>query len=306
MDTIIADLLYNITHLDPLVVVQNWAAAAGIYLNPTQEDLAVEMLQEFVSALDQTVTCYGALVGYQQGMMCFGCHPDWTSYYDADTSLMSIAQDSCDSVWKGCEPAVTAIGKILPDEIDLLIQIMEQNPDANQTIIDDLENLEKRLKNDSICQIIAGTTDCKTMICDNFMRGPDIGSGWGDNMLQILPSLRKYPLFASLASSPTRDSPSYSSSPVDKRPDYENTYSTEGGYPAYEYGCAAELSSYACRTYVTPTDSSTNHTGLIVGLVVMFLVLGACVGGYFYWKRNQKPASEEIEGGYASLTAQGS
>jgi len=144
------------------------------------------------------------------------------------------------------------------------------------------------------------SSDCKHLVCDVMMGGPNVGLRMADMGIQLgYDPDHPNSLVLHLIQYPPPPPPPYRNTTF-----YTNIYSVEG-FEAYSIGCLSQLSGYACINY--DDNSSTDHTkAIIIAMVVLGIVL-ACAGAYawLWWVRRPQatPTSGGGGGGYGPLAS---
>jgi hypothetical protein len=54
------------------------------------------------------VKCASGMLAYTEGMICFACEVNWAKFLDNETKVIRLAQNTCDSVYKSCDPVFNA------------------------------------------------------------------------------------------------------------------------------------------------------------------------------------------------------
>jgi len=262
------------------------------------------------SVIDSLLTMHGALVGYQQGMLCFGCQANWENSYVPSTFEMSIHSSTCDAVYTGCAPALNQLNTLVPQELQLYIKILQASTSGkNHTeAIKRLTLLYNAIVAVGLCQVIGNTTDCKAVVCNEMLRGPNIGlsrvPGLIEALMAVVESGSYFPMVDFIEAFLAGEL----QAPEEAIP-YVNVYSTDSNaFMAYDTGCANTLSGYACNSYPMDTSSGSTTNKAIIVVVVIVLVVGAIVGGvyvFLWWIRKQRPSPSlsqvvSADGGAAS------
>jgi len=272
--------------------------AKQLHYNTVQEEALINLITLIQSLYPASLACQGGLHGYQQGMMCFSCDPDWENYFDAQNNILNISTSTCDSVWNDCSSlmqdidhiAVPALGYIIT-MINVTANASDDTANVSAEIVRNIQSLQALInESGSVCPVL-GYEDCKSLICDGTLHG-----------LEILPNLNsfastRYQLQSVQNQKMTQEakvimdllkpfvatkSHNFGSSRtlLQALQAVKNLYPTDSPtYDAFSVGCESKMSKYACPTaHDSPAavaDDSPS-AGWIVG-VTFGVLSGVCV-----------------------------
>jgi hypothetical protein len=246
----------------------NWS------INARQVDLAVQMATIFKTLLYPGVQCYGGFLGYFQGMLCFSCEPNWSTYYNAMQEVLTLSQNTCNGVYETCQWFENSVQSALLQILPLFIQLLQADDDPYccTLLITELNYVLSALKGESICQFAAHKS-CQDVLCQDLLRGLNYGPDYNRTPDCVVPpnNLNNAPTFfinkllglaSSLAKKQTLKAPvGY----------VKNAYSSQG-FDAYSIGCGPSLSTYGCPD-VGSDKSNWKMVVIIGGSVIGAIVL---------------------------------
>jgi len=303
-DTALADFAQFISDNSNQDIVDEALMHLNMTLNTDQNQYALQMVNTFRDMVTPLLMFYGALVGYQQGMLCFACDPNWSQSYDETNFSMLIQSSTCDSVYDGTSRGWDVLEADLPTEISLLINILNNTQQFRQKyapVIGFLSQILMALNEEDLCSLIDPGRDCKYVTCNDMLRGPSIGLSFSSKldtfMSSIITSLITHsvmPILNTFLNSPLMDI------------SITNKYSDDpNAYAAYDIGCSSQLSGYACTDPYASSSSSSSNTRTIA-IVCIILGIAACGGsiyGALWWIRRPRPSTlTSADGGAASGT----
>jgi len=262
--------------VDEVVKCYNWT------INSKQYDLAVQLATIFKSLLQPAVQCYGGYLGYFQGMLCFSCNPNWSTYYDSLQRILSLTSSTCDGVYQACQSLETNLHNAILQGIPILIQILQADDYPNLTLIYELQTILKAIKQGSVCQIVAHMS-CKDLLCQRALRGLQPWTTSPNTTDQCVPLsstlgfdfvTESLKVIKRVNSKLTAELPSSADMGV------VNHYSSQG-YDAYSVGCQPSLSTYACPNVSTPKKFDWQMIVMIgaptlVGIVILSIIVIVC------------------------------
>jgi hypothetical protein len=279
-----------------------WYADYDWQLNSKQINILTTMVSQTLELGEPFMQCYSGVLGYWQGMLCFACHPDWATYYNAVSNVMMLTTQTCNQLDTACMPLLDALQAYMLPMINNLIAFFEadNSPQDFQGVIEILTMYKTIFQHDTLCQVLDPTKTCQEIICQDFVHGLALGmnttslqssagglkiSPWTAHQLWHK-FLKNSPLHTRCKRMMQHNTDMDSSPPVVAL-DVNNTL-TENvyvnpptpGYDASTIGCASSISQYACQNFITSSSSDSFPTWAIYVIVVIILVFVGALAVY--------------------------
>jgi len=300
------------------LLLESWNSQWRV--NDIQRGYLIDLISRLQPLIDSFVKCNGGLLGYRQGMLCFGCHPDWANYYDQPNNLLYLTTDTCNSVVNQCNDMLTQLNQIALPILADIIGVANNTATPNAALVAELSFYRSAVAATGAMWVPLGFTSIKDLICRGYLHGLVASLNLqppGPNQLlshsirsshpaQDIPELQSlWTLLEPMDIITSHLSSSHPNRKLQQAPPGNNyVFNSYGNgtsqYDAYAAGCECELSVHACP--LSPAASNQNRA-LIIGVsvasvIVLTIILFAVI--YFLKKRNPQtdahvPLEEEYE-----------
>eukprot|EP00808_Paulinella_micropora_P031725 g1734.t1 len=160
----------------------------GLSFTRRQTDTLEAWVTEAQQLVPSAKRMAGALLGYQQGVFCLGCDPDWQRSYKPGSNvttpgLLSLSASTCQALYDDSIPFLTLLDHFFDRTISLSIDFLDAS-DGSGSKLEPKKSKRKlvglqRLKKSSggICHFLGAYTepkanDCHSLVCEVLVKGP--------------------------------------------------------------------------------------------------------------------------------------